>query len=176
MAAFFVRQAPPSEVEKNLSNYFPLLRQLLYGRKITSGEDAEKFLNPNYETHTHDPFALKDMEKAVERILKAVNNDERIAIFSDYDADGIPGAVVLHDFFKRIGYLNFENYIPDRHGEGFGLNGLAIEKLAERGAKVLVTIDCGITDIDEALRAKELGLDIIITDHHLPLRSPLIKG
>ena len=168
MSKYAVREAPSDEIEKELLGYSPLVRQLLYGRGIVSVEEAEKFLNPNYDTHTHDPFALKDMEKAVERILLAVQNDERIAIFSDYDADGIPGAVVLHDFFKRIGYLNFENYIPDRHGEGFGLNGLAIEKLAERGAKVLVTIDCGITGVDEALRAKELGMDLIITDHHLP--------
>ena len=169
MSKYAVREAPSDEIEKELLGYSPLVRQLLYGRGIVSVEEAEKFLNPNYDTHTHDPFALKDMEKAVERILLAVQNDERIAIFSDYDADGIPGAVVLHDFFKRIGYLNFENYIPDRHGEGFGLNGLAIEKLAERGAKVLVTIDCGITGVDEALRAKELGMDLIITDHHLPV-------
>src|SRR3989338_4985429 len=168
MSKYAVREAPSDEIEKELLGYSPLVRQLLYGRGIVSVEEAEKFLNPNYDTHTHDPFALKDMEKAVERILLAVQNDERIAIFSDYDADGIPGAVVLHDFFKRIGYLNFENYIPDRHGEGFGLNGLAVEKLAERGAKVLITVDCGITDVDEALRAKELGMDLIITDHHLP--------
>src|SRR3989338_3988232 len=168
MPTYAVRAAPSGEIEKKLLVYSPLVRQLLFGRGITSADEAEKFLNPHYEDHTHDPFLMKDMEKAVERILQAVQNDERIAIFSDYDADGIPGAVVLHDFFKKIGYLNFENYIPDRHGEGFGLNGLAVEQLAERGAKVLITIDCGITDIDEALRAKELGLDIIITDHHLP--------
>ncbi|HEY4508526.1 MAG TPA: single-stranded-DNA-specific exonuclease RecJ, partial [Candidatus Paceibacterota bacterium] len=115
----------------------------------------------------HDPFLMKDMEKAVERILKAVKDDKRIAIFSDYDADGIPGAVVLHDFFKRIGHLNFENYIPDRHGEGFGLNSKAVEELAKAGAKLLITIDCGITDTEEVARANELGVDVIITDHHL---------
>ncbi len=168
MQKYVVREAPSSEIEKSLLAYSPLLRQLLYGRGIVSGEAAEAFLNPHYENHSHDPFALKDMEKAVGRVLKAVEQGERIAIFSDYDADGIPGGVVLHDFFKKIGYQNFENYIPDRHTEGFGLNGLAVEELAKRGAKVLITIDCGISDVDEALRAKELGLDLIITDHHLP--------
>ena len=176
MPKFAVRSAPPSDVEKNLLKYSPLLRQLLYSRGITAEEEAEKFLNPHYENHSHDPFSLKDMENAVTRILSAIEKDERIAIFSDYDADGIPGAVVLHDFFKKIGYTNFENYIPNRHTEGFGLSATAVEQLAERGAKVLITIDCGITDVDEALRAKELGMDLIITDHHLPLRSPLIKG
>jgi len=110
---------------------------------------------------------MKNMGKAVERILKAVQNDERIAIFSDYDADGIPGAVILHDFFTRIGYLNFENYIPDRHGEGFGLNTKAIEGLAKGGAKLLVTIDCGITDVEEVAFANKLGIEVLITDHHL---------
>ncbi len=145
-----------------------LLEHLLASRGIASAEEKERFLNPDYEKHTHDSFLMKGMEKAVARILKAIQKDERTAIFSDYDADGIPGAVVLHDFFKKLSYLNFENYIPDRHQEGFGLNMKAIEAIAERGAKLLITIDCGITDIEEVARANELGMDVIITDHHLP--------
>ncbi|TSC83496.1 MAG: single-stranded-DNA-specific exonuclease [Parcubacteria group bacterium Gr01-1014_17] len=144
-----------------------LIEHLLFHRGITSVEDVEKFLNPDYEKHTHDPFLMKDMENAVERILRAIKNNERIAIFSDYDADGIPGAVMLHDFFKKLGYANFENYIPDRHGEGFGLNGSAIEELAKRGANLLITIDCGIADTEEVAYANGLGLEVIITDHHL---------
>src|SRR3989344_9115492 len=164
-----VRETPSPEIEKNLSGYSPLLRQLLFNRGLHSPLLAENFLNPDYEKQTHNPFAMKDMERAAERILRAVKDDERIAIWSDYDADGIPGAVVLHDFFKRIGHLNFENYIPDRHGEGFGLNSKAVEELAKAGAKLLITIDCGITDTEEVARANELGVDVIITDHHLPL-------
>src|SRR3989338_2122974 len=168
MPKYAVRGGLSDEIEKNLLAYSPLLRQLLVGRGIVSAEEAEKFLNPHYENHSHDPFLMKDMEKAVERILKVVKDDERIAIFSDYDADGIPGAVVLHDFFKRIGHLNFENYIPDRHGEGFGLNASAIRELHESGCRLLITIDCGITDTEEVAHAIELGMDVIITDHHLP--------
>ncbi len=145
-----------------------LVEHLLFHRGVESPEDTDKFLSPDYEKHTHNPFLMKDMEKAVEQILLAIENKERIAIFSDYDADGIPGAVVLHDLFKKIGYANFENYIPDRHGEGFGLNGKAIEELAERGAKLLITIDCGITDTEEVAHANKLGMEVIITDHHLP--------
>ncbi len=145
-----------------------LLQHLLFHRGVRTPEETEKFLNPDYDKHTHDPFLMKDMKKAVERILTAIEKGERIAIFSDYDADGIPGAVVLHDFFKKLGYHNFENYIPDRHTEGFGLNLLAVEELAKRGAKLLITIDCGITDIEEVAHAKTLGLEVIITDHHLP--------
>ncbi|OHA21498.1 MAG: single-stranded-DNA-specific exonuclease RecJ [Candidatus Taylorbacteria bacterium RIFCSPHIGHO2_01_FULL_51_15] len=168
MPSYTIREAPSSEAEKELIAYSPLLRQLLHGRGITEAKEAEQFLHPNYDAHTHDPFTLKDMEKAVERILRSVQNNERIAIFSDYDADGIPGAVVLHDFFKRIGHLNFENYIPDRHGEGFGLNASAIRELHESGCRLLITIDCGITDTEEVAHAIELGMDVIITDHHLP--------
>lgn len=168
MQKYKLAPAPDSETEKNLLAYSPLVRQLLCGRGIVRAEEAERFLNPHYENHTHDPFLMKDMEKAVERILRAIHNDERIAIWSDYDADGIPGAVVLHDFFKRIGYLNFENYIPDRHGEGFGLNHKAIEQLNNSGTKLLITIDCGITDTEEVARANELGINVIISDHHLP--------
>lgn len=171
MLKYKLAPAPPEEVEKNLTNYSPLMRRLLCGRGITNAEEAEKFLHPHYENHSHDPFLMKDMEKAVERILCAVKDNERIAIFSDYDADGIPGAVVLHDFFKRIGHLNFENYIPDRHGEGFGLNGAALAELAARGATLLITIDCGITDAEEVAHANELGMEVIITDHHLPCPS-----
>ncbi|HBV01664.1 MAG TPA: single-stranded-DNA-specific exonuclease RecJ [Candidatus Taylorbacteria bacterium] len=168
MPKYSVREAPPSEIERELLGYSPLVRQLLVGRGIVSAEEAEKFLNPHYENHSHDPFSMKDMEKAVKRVLRAIQNNERIAIFSDYDADGIPGAVALHDFFKKLGYLNFENYIPDRHGEGFGLNVKAVEQLNNAGAKLLITIDCGITDTEEVANANELGMDVIITDHHLP--------
>ena len=145
-----------------------LTEHLLYHRGITSVEEQTKFLNPDYEAHTHDPFLMKDMEKVVARIVSAVEKNERTAIFSDYDADGIPGAVVMHDFFKKVGYTNFENYIPDRHVEGFGLNTKAVEDIAARGARLLLTIDCGITDREEVARANVLGMEVIITDHHLP--------
>ena len=168
MPKYTVREAPPTEIERNLLEYSPLTRQLLCGRGITGVEEAERFLHPHYENHSHDPFSMKDMEKAVARVLKAMHNGERIAIFSDYDADGIPGAVVLHDFFKRVGHLNFENYIPDRHGEGFGLSHEAVAELVGRGATLLITVDCGITDAEEVARANELGMEVIITDHHLP--------
>ncbi len=168
MQKYTVRESPSSEVEKELLAYSPLVRQLLVGRGIQSGEEAERFLNPDYENHTHDPFALKDMEKAVIRILEAIQKGEKITIFSDYDADGIPGAVVLHDFFKKIGYGNFQNYIPDRHTEGFGLSKNAVEQFGKDGTKLLITIDCGITDIEAVSLANELGIEVIITDHHLP--------
>lgn len=152
-----------------------LLDKLLARRGLTDPAEIEKFLNPNYGRDTHDPYLLKDMEKAVERVLAAIRageTGEKIVIYSDYDADGIPGAVVLHDFFRKIGFTNFENYIPDRHEEGFGVNLGAVEELATRGTKLMITIDCGIADIEPIRRAKELGIDTIITDHHEPPGLP----
>jgi single-stranded-DNA-specific exonuclease len=114
----------------------------------------------------HDPFLLKDMDKTVDRILLAVKNNEKICIFSDYDADGVPGAVVFNDFFKKIGYENVDVYIPHRNLEGFGLNNKAVEKIVEDGVKLIVTIDCGITDAAQIDLANKLGVDVIVTDHH----------
>jgi single-stranded-DNA-specific exonuclease len=98
----------------------------------------------------------------------ALKEQEPITIFSDYDCDGIPGAVVLHDLFTAIGCEHFSNYIPHRHYEGFGLSIEAVEKLAHAGTKLIITIDCGTTDVAAVARANELGVDVIITDHHEP--------
>ncbi len=111
---------------------------------------------------------LKDAEKAADRIISAIKNDEKIAIYADYDADGIPGASMWADFFNRIGYKNTVIYIPHRHDEGFGLNLNAVEKLASENVKLLVTLDCGITDVVPVAKANELGIQVIITDHHEP--------
>lgn len=151
-----------------LSAYPLLMQTLLKNRGILTGEEAEKFLDPNYERDIHNPFLMLNMERAVERILQAMDAHEKIVIYGDYDCDGIPGSVVLHDFFKKIGYANFQNYIPHRHNEGYGLNVGAVEKLAGEGVTLMITVDCGITDVHEVARANELGMDVIITDHHLP--------
>lgn len=152
----------------DLSTYPSLVQTLLKNRGITNAAEAEHFLYPDFVRDVRDPFGILNMEKAVERILCAIDTGERIAIFADYDCDGIPGAVILHDFLKKIGYENFEVYIPHRNSEGYGLNTEAIDVLSSRGAKLLITIDCGISDIAEVAHATKLGIDLIITDHHLP--------
>lgn len=144
------------------------IEHILHSRGILRDEDKQAFLNPNYDAGTHDPFLLKDMQKVVDRILKAVEAGEKICIYSDFDADGIPGAVVLHDFFKKISYENFENYIPHRHREGFGIHVAALDEIALGGSKLVISIDCGIADVESARHAKKLGMDLIITDHHSP--------
>jgi single-stranded-DNA-specific exonuclease len=153
-------------LREELAAYDDLTAALLARRGILTKEDAEKFLNPSYDEHLHDPLLMIDMEKAARRLGVAILSGEKIAIWSDYDCDGIPGAVVLHDFLKKVG-ANFENYIPHRHDEGFGMNTGGIEALAKNGAKLIVTIDSGITDVEPIARAKELGIEVIVTDHHL---------
>ncbi|MEK7607920.1 MAG: single-stranded-DNA-specific exonuclease RecJ [Patescibacteria group bacterium] len=148
--------------------YSDMLSTLLKNRGINTEKEIEAFISPDYNLHTHNPFLMNNMDIVVERIYGAIKNKEKIIIYSDYDADGIPGAVILHDFFKKIGYKDFENYIPHRHNEGFGLNTEAITGFREKGATLLITIDCGVGNIDEITFAKDLGIDVIITDHHEP--------
>jgi single-stranded-DNA-specific exonuclease len=144
------------------------LQQLLANRGITEGDTALQFLNPDYETQLHDPFLLTDMSRAVDRVLQALRDKERIVIYSDYDCDGIPGGVMLHDFFTLVEHDNFENYIPHRHEEGYGFNADSVPAFKERGASLLITVDCGITDHAAVLAAQALGIDVIVTDHHEP--------
>jgi single-stranded-DNA-specific exonuclease len=145
-----------------------LLKRLLEARGLTDEKEIEHFLQPDYNQHLHAPELLHDMTVACERIEQAMVNNEQIAIFSDYDCDGIPGAVVLHDFFKAIGYEKFQNYIPHRHYEGFGLSTKAIDTLAAAGVTLVITIDCGTSSVGEVSYAKEQGIEVIVTDHHEP--------
>ncbi len=166
---YILKEKISKEAEKELEGYDQITKQLLYNRGIKTKEEAESFLNPDFITHLHDPFLLPGMEKAVERILFAIENNEKVCLWSDYDADGIPGGALLHDFFKLIGFSNFINYIPDRHEEGYGLNSDGVEELANSGVKLMITIDCGIRDILQIEEANKLGMETIITDHHEPI-------
>jgi single-stranded-DNA-specific exonuclease len=147
--------------------HFPELLERLLATRGIGPEDKESFLNPDY-SKLHDPLLLPDMEKARDRIIEAVQKGEHIMIFSDYDCDGIPASIVLSDFFQRAKYENISFYIPHRHNEGFGLNMEAVEEALRRGARVLVTLDCGIADLAESAEATNKGIDVIITDHHQP--------
>lgn len=150
-----------------LGSYDDATAALLARRGVTSHEEAEAFLAPSYDLHLGDPLQITDMEKAARRIAAALDSGERIAVWSDYDCDGIPGGVVLHDFLKKAG-ANFTNYIPHRHLEGYGLNADGIRSLAKDGVTLIVTVDSGIVDHEPVTVANGLGIDVIITDHHLP--------
>jgi len=150
-----------------MPNEIELLDLLLKNRGIKE-EDREKFLNPSYEKGLYDSYLMKDMEKAVVRIFEALEAKEKILIYSDYDCDGIPAAVIINDFFHKIGYENFSIYIPDRHDEGYGRHMDAIDKFINEEVRLLITFDLGITALDEVVKARASGIDVIITDHHIP--------
>lgn len=150
-----------------MPNQIELLDLLLSNRGI-SLDDRERFLNPSYENDLYDPFKMLGMERVCVRIFEAIEAKEKILIYSDYDCDGIPASVIMHDFFHKINYENFSIYIPDRHDEGYGLHLDAIDQFINDEVKLLITFDLGITAIDETAKAQAAGIDVIITDHHLP--------
>jgi single-stranded-DNA-specific exonuclease len=148
----------------------PLTEKLLRKRGITSKSDIEAFLNPSYERDIGNPFLIHGMSDAVERIVDAMKQGEKIAIYSDYDCDGIPGGVLLRTFFDDIGYP-VEMYIPHRHTEGYGVHKHAIDILKKKGVTLVITVDSGITNLEEVSYAKSIGVDFIVTDHHLPIHD-----
>ncbi|MGM0482420.1 MAG: single-stranded-DNA-specific exonuclease RecJ, partial [Patescibacteria group bacterium] len=163
MEKYPLKDLPPKNY---LLSYPELERRLLYMRSIEGEEEAERFLSVSYERDTHDPFLMAGMEEAVSRILKAMESGEKIAIFGDFDADGLCATVCFKDFFNRAGYENVLFYIPHRHDEGFGVSKEALSELSDKGASLVVTVDCGIADGEALSSAPELGLDVIVTDHH----------
>lgn len=140
--------------------------RLLYNRKILEDREVNLFLNPTFDNF-HDPYLLKGMETAVDRIIKAKKNDEKLIIYGDYDVDGITSTSVLVMFMRECGF-NVDYYIPNRLEEGYGINTDAIKKLKEQGTDLIVTVDTGITAVEQAKVCNELGMDMIITDHHEP--------
>lgn len=141
-----------------------IIAKILINRGIVAENTIDKFLHPKLED-LNDPFLLNDMEIAVNRIIEAHQNKEKITIYGDYDVDGITSIATLSKFLTELGVEN-DYYLPNRLEEGYGLNNNALEKIANRGTKLLITVDCGISAYDEIEYAKTLGLDVIVTDHH----------
>ncbi len=157
----------PLEVVDALEAFHPLEQQILFRQGVTTNEAAQLYQRPSYDAQ-HDPFLLHNMEQAVLRVEAAIAGGEKITIFSDYDCDGIPGAVVLADFFAAAAYPHVAHYIPHRHYEGFGLSKAAVDKIAEDGTTLIITVDCGVSDTEAVDHAVSRGLEVIITDHHEP--------
>ncbi|MEN9405379.1 MAG: single-stranded-DNA-specific exonuclease, single-stranded-DNA-specific exonuclease [Candidatus Parcubacteria bacterium] len=143
-----------------------LLKKLLALRGITTEEDIETFLFPDYAKHVLDPMLLSDMDKVVERIITALREGEKIKVFTDFDADGIPSAVLMNDALTKLGAKDFSISIPHRNTEGFGLNERVVDECIDNGVKLLITIDCGMGDATRIDRAMAAGIDVIVIDHH----------
>lgn len=139
---------------------------LLYHRGIETQEQIDEFLSPDYSRDVHDPFLFRDMNKAIDRLFTAIENNEKITIHGDYDADGVSGSVILKSIFNALNYENVDVFLPHRDTDGYGLNLKNIQMLADNGTKVIISCDCGISNKPEVELANELGVDVIITDHH----------
>src|SRR5881396_1949831 len=144
----------------------PIVARLLCQRGLSDPESAARFLNPSLD-HLHDPLMLADMRIAVDRILAAIAKRERIAIHGDYDVDGITSTVILRRALELLG-ADVVHFIPERLRDGYGLQPAAIDRLHAEGVALAISVDCGIRGADAARRARELGVDLIITDHHEP--------
>ena len=162
-----LKETGDKNVEYLLSKEFgihPIISQILVSRGILDIEAARRYLHPSLND-LHSPFLMKDMKKGVSRLLKAIHDHEEIIIYGDYDADGITSVVILYKFIKEITpHINY--YIPDRVQEGYGLKIPAIDKFKNNNVKLLITVDCGISDVEQITYAQSIGIDTIVLDHH----------
>ena len=156
-----IKNVEKIENEYGISN---LLAKILVNKNLIKKEDIDLFLKPTRHDF-HNPYLMPDMELAVNRIIKAINNNEKILIYGDYDVDGITSITVLKSFLIER-KANVSHYIPNRLNEGYGLNKEAIKKIADDGVNLIITVDCGISGIEEVDYANSLGLEVIVTDHH----------
>ncbi len=156
----------PPEIDQELVDYPPLLRQLLYNRGVRDSETALAFLSASALEAT-DPFLIRDMTQAVELLHTAIANSLPIAIYGDYDVDGVTSSALLFELLQKLG-ANPRIYIPNRFDEGYGLNLDAVEQLASEGIRLIITVDCGIRSVAEIALARHLGMQVILTDHHQP--------
>ena len=156
----------PEYIDDSLADFNAFMRQLLYNRGITDGDTAAHFLEGTVG-HPTDPFLIKDMAAAVERLHRAIIHDETIVIYGDYDADGVTSSALLKLFLDAI-KVPSRVYIPNRYDEGYGLNEDAIRELALEGTNLIITVDCGVRSISEVVLANQLGVDVIVSDHHHP--------
>ena len=165
-----VRTPGATEVVEQLASHLrmsPVLANLLVQRGIDTVEKANKFFNPQL-CDLHDPFLMKDMDRAVERIERAITNQEMIMVYGDYDVDGTTAVALVYKFLKQIGHKNLVFYIPDRYNDGYGISVKGIDFAARKGVTLAIALDCGIKAVEKVVYAKEKGVDFIICDHHLP--------
>ena len=157
------------DIQNNLANELnisPILAKLLVLRDIHTFEEARRFFRPDF-ADLHDPFLMADMEKAVNRLTDAIQDNEKIMIYGDYDVDGTTSVSLVYKFIKRF-YTNVEFYIPDRYNEGYGISTIGIDFAKSQGIKLIIALDCGIKAIEKINYARELDIDFIICDHHTP--------
>lgn len=156
-------------LENDLAHHYagaPVISELLVQRGITTVDDAERFFHPSLR-YLHDPFLMPGMDRAVERLNKALGSKERILVYGDYDVDGTTAVALVYKYIRNF-YSNIDYYIPTRDDEGYGISNAVIDMAAEQGVKLIIILDCGIKANAEIAYARSLGIDFIICDHHVP--------
>ncbi|MBI2628085.1 MAG: single-stranded-DNA-specific exonuclease RecJ [Candidatus Niyogibacteria bacterium] len=170
---WILKKSYPASLIKKFPDEDEISRQMLFERGLKTREAGNKYFFPDYERDLHDPFQHKDMKKAAQRIIRAIKEEEKTVIFGDYDADGMCGAAIFSDFFKKIGFANFEVHIPDRYQEGYGLSQKAVEKFIGLKPALVVMVDCGVTNFQEIKKLHSYNIEVIVIDHHLtPSKLP----
>ncbi len=179
---WLINKKYPVKFGKEFPEFTPVVLQLLWDRNLKTQEQIDEFFNPDYETDLHDPHLMKDMKKSVKRIYEAIDKNEKILVYGDYDVDGVTSsAIIVNTLVELKAVISgiekmkakefIEVYIPDREAEGYGLNKKAIEKAKGNEIDLIVTVDCGISSVAEIETANKLKIDVIITDHHHPLEK-----
>lgn len=145
----------------------PALAELLIQREVNTFEEARAFFRPEL-ANLHDPFLMKDMDKAVARVVRAIEQNERILVYGDYDVDGTTAVALVYTFLRELGHERIDFYIPDRYAEGYGISFQSVDFAADNGFSLVIALDCGIKAVEKVARGKEKGIDFIICDHHRP--------
>ncbi|HPV49988.1 MAG TPA: single-stranded-DNA-specific exonuclease RecJ, partial [Smithellaceae bacterium] len=164
---WIIRESGDKKAEESLVKEFGVSRivsQLILNRQVKSLEEAQSYLYPSLND-LHSPFLMKDMKQGVARLIRAIANEEKIVIYGDYDADGITSVVILYKFIQELN-ARVSYYIPDRVEEGYGLKTPVIDQFREDNVRLIITVDCGISDIEQISYARSLGIDTIVLDHH----------
>lgn len=165
---WLIKDKYPQEFAEKLPGYNPVILQLLYDRGLDTHKKVDEFLNPDYTQDIHDPFLFNNMQIAVDRINKAIKNKEKILVYGDYDADGVTSSALLVKALEKLKANDVNIYIPHRHLDGYGINKKAIQSFVDKKIKLVITVDCGVTNIEQIKLLKDNNIDTIITDHHLP--------
>lgn len=162
-----LKEQAPEKFVSSFPEYPLAVLALLYHRGLKTQAQIDEFFNPDYEGDLHDPFLMLGMKEAVKRIKKAIEEQEQVAIFGDYDADGVCGSVILKTILEKLGVNTAGGvFIPNRLKEGYGLSAEAIKKTIADGTKLIITVDCGISSVEEIVLANKLGAEVLVTDHH----------
>lgn len=158
------------EFQARFPKISPIVLQLLLNREITTQKDIDEFLYPDYGEHVHDPFLFMDMERVCERILQSKEKSEEILVYGDYDADGVCATAMMVTILRKL-KIHPKVYIPFREKEGYGMNMNAVKEIIGKKVKLVITVDCGIANIQEVEELNKAGIDVIITDHHNPKKE-----